>query len=98
MRVMSVGMRLGLIAISVLAPCVRAVGQDRALGQTPPSPVETEFEQVAPEHKTAATFARSPNQNRAVVLVHGLRWRDGLAGPKANFESWQRSDSILVKT
>jgi pimeloyl-ACP methyl ester carboxylesterase len=98
MRAASVSIQLGLIGISLLAPSVWAAGQDRALVQTPPSPVELKFAQVAPEHKTAATFARSPNQDRAVVLVHGLRWRDGLASHRANFESWQRSDSTLVKT
>jgi len=98
MRATSVSIWLGLIGIYLLAPRVWAVGQDRALAETPPTPVETKFEQVAPEHETSATFARSPHQSRAVVLVHGLRWRDGLASHKANFESWQRPDSTLVKT
>jgi pimeloyl-ACP methyl ester carboxylesterase len=62
------------------------------------SGLEMKFEQVAPEHKAAETFARSAGQGRAVVLVHGLRWRDGLASPKANFENWQQADSTLVKT
>jgi acetyl esterase/lipase len=82
----------------VVVATVTFITQHKSRVQTPPIPVELKFEQVAPEHKTAATFARSPNQNRAVVLVHGLRWRDGLASHKANFESWQRSNSTLVKT
>jgi pimeloyl-ACP methyl ester carboxylesterase len=48
----------------------------------------------------AATFGRSPGQTRAVVLVHGLRWRDILASQmsQAAFEGWQQPDSALVRT
>jgi triacylglycerol esterase/lipase EstA (alpha/beta hydrolase family) len=94
----STSIRLGLIAVCVLAPTLRSVGQDTALVRAAPTRIETKFEQVAPRHETAATFERSPGQNRAVVLVHGLRWRDGLASSKANFERWQLADSTLVKT
>jgi pimeloyl-ACP methyl ester carboxylesterase len=98
MKAPPVSLRLGIIGICLLAARVWALGQDRPAAQTPASQVEVIFEQVAPEHRTADTFERSPDQTRAVVLVHGLRWRDGLASPKANFEKWQRPDSSLVKT
>lgn len=63
-------------------------------------PLETKFVQVAPVPKAATTFERSPGQTRAVVLVHGLRWRSLLASQmsQADFEKWQQSPSLLVQT
>jgi pimeloyl-ACP methyl ester carboxylesterase len=65
-----------------------------------PAPLETRFVQVAPLHDRAATFERSPGQARAVVLVHGLRWRSLLANhlSEADFEKWQQPQSALVQT
>jgi triacylglycerol esterase/lipase EstA (alpha/beta hydrolase family) len=80
-----------------MAPILGTAGQAAAPIRVAPSPVETKFVQVAPPHQTAATFERSPGQNRAVILVHGLRWRDGLASSRANFERWQLPDSTLVQ-
>jgi triacylglycerol esterase/lipase EstA (alpha/beta hydrolase family) len=97
MRASSTSIRLGLVGIHLLGLSLCVVGQDHPAVQTVSRPLETKFEQVAPEHKTAVTFERSPGQNRAVILVHGLRWRDGLASARANFESWQGADSTLVK-
>jgi pimeloyl-ACP methyl ester carboxylesterase len=98
MRSTSKTILVGLIGVYLLASSVWAVAQDKGVVPTAPGPLETKFEQMAPEHKTAETFERSPGQSRAVVLVHGLRWVDGLASHKANFESWQRPESKLVKT
>lgn len=98
MRATSVGVRLGLLGIALLALCVTVGGQDKALEPAPPGPLDVKFEQVAPAPTAAANLARTPDQRRAVVLVHGLRWRDGLASHKANLEPWQRAGSTLVKT
>jgi pimeloyl-ACP methyl ester carboxylesterase len=98
MRTIAQRILLGLSGICLLAPIVGGTGQDKVVVPPAPGPLETKFEQMAPAHKTADTFARSPGQGRAVVLVHGLRWRDGLASAKANFEPWQLADSTLVKT
>jgi pimeloyl-ACP methyl ester carboxylesterase len=70
------------------------------IGQTAPIAVETKFVQVAPLPKMAASFERSPGQNRAVVLVHGLRWREVLAKHmgQADFDRWQDPQSKLVQT
>ena len=39
----------------------------------PTDPVEARFIQVYPSVANAASFRRSPNQIRAVVLIHGLQ-------------------------
>jgi pimeloyl-ACP methyl ester carboxylesterase len=89
---------LGLIGWSLLAPSFGTTAQDWDRVQANRIPLMTKFEQAAPAHQAPAAFERSPGQSRAVILVHGLRWRDGLASPKANFESWQLPESTLVKT
>ena len=98
MRATSTSIQLGLIGLSLLAPGIWTTAQDQDRVQTTRIPLMTKFTQAAPVHKTPEAFERSPGQSRAVILVHGLRWRDGLASPKANFESWQLPDSTLVKT
>ncbi len=94
----AVSIRLGWVGVCLLALGVPAVSQEGGVEQKAPGTVEVKFVQIAPEREAAATFRRSPSQSRAVILGHGLRWRDGLASQKANFESWQRPASILVKT
>jgi hypothetical protein len=60
MRSTSKTILLGLIGVYLLASSVWAVCQDKVIVQTAPSPLETKFEQMAPEHKTPETFERSP--------------------------------------
>jgi pimeloyl-ACP methyl ester carboxylesterase len=62
--------------------------------------VEARFIQVYPWVADPAAFRRSPNQPRAVVLIHGLQphpFRTGEVG-KADFRSWQLPGSHLVET
>jgi pimeloyl-ACP methyl ester carboxylesterase len=58
------------------------------------TPIETRFVQVAP-----APGGRTPDQYRAVVLLHGLKphpfSKENVT--KAIFHGWQLSDSVLVK-
>lgn len=66
----------------------------------PPSPVETEFVQVAPSPKNGPALVRSANQNRAVVLISGLRIHPpgSKEVAKPHFTSWQKPNSVLVQT
>jgi pimeloyl-ACP methyl ester carboxylesterase len=98
MKTTSTTITLGLIGLSLVVPGIGTTAQNN--DQVPKNglPLMTRFAQAAPAHQTPATFERSPGQDRAVILVHGLRWRDGLASAKATFESWQLPDSTLVKT
>jgi pimeloyl-ACP methyl ester carboxylesterase len=65
----------------------------------PAAAVEARLEQVAPVPAVAATFARSPKQDRAVILIHGLTPHP-FSKEKANhaaFRPWQLPGSPLVK-
>jgi pimeloyl-ACP methyl ester carboxylesterase len=60
---------------------------------------ETQFVQVAPVERTAEKAERSPKQERAVVLIHGLKTnffsKSAVLHP--DLRSWQQADSLLVK-
>ena len=62
--------------------------------------VEIEFAQVAPPPREAKQITRSPNQDRAVVLIHGLRLHPFSTNnvSKAEMSSWQKPKSSLVTT
>src|SRR5438128_1684436 len=64
------------------------------------APIETRFAQVAPVFRQADSFERSPNRQRAVVLVQGLRLHpfSNKNVAKADWESWQKPGSAVVKT
>lgn len=66
-----------------------------ALTLTGSPAVESVCLQVAPIN---VKWARSPNQPRAVLLIHGFHYhlRDSSV-PKAEFRPWQKADSALVK-
>jgi hypothetical protein len=68
------------------------------VGQAEPR-VDIEFSQVAPP-QGARVVQRSPGQERAVVLVHGLRVHpfSNRNVSKAEFSGWQRPRSSLVAT
>ena len=64
------------------------------------APVETKWAQVAPVPRQAAAFERSPDRQRAVVLVQGFRPHpfSNQNVPKAVWDSWQKPASTLVET
>src|SRR5262249_39067399 len=65
-----------------------------------PAGPETQFVQVAPARREAEKFERSPDHERAVVLIHGLRPSvfSRAAVLRPDFLDWQGADSALVKT
>ncbi len=65
----------------------------------PVSPVETFYVQVAPAPRAAREVLRSPDQGRAVVLIHGLRVHplNFKNVSKAVLHEWQKPGSLLVK-
>jgi pimeloyl-ACP methyl ester carboxylesterase len=64
---------------------------------TAPPPVESKFEQVAPE-TVAGYLRRSPGQTRAVVLIHGFHFHLSVEGvSRAEFRPWQKPDAPLVR-
>jgi pimeloyl-ACP methyl ester carboxylesterase len=65
---------------------------------TPAGP-DTRFVQVAPVYREGAAVQRSAAQAHAVVLLHGLRLHPFSSRniTKAEWHSWQRPDSPLVK-
>jgi pimeloyl-ACP methyl ester carboxylesterase len=68
-------------------------------GPAPADPVETRFVQVAPQHAEEASFQRSPGQDRAIVLIHGLQIypiTTKINITRASFQKWQRPDSKFV--
>lgn len=69
-----------------------------ALSFTPTRP-ETQFIQVAPAEREAARCERTPKQQRAVVLLHGLEphFFSKTAVLQPAFRSWQETGSQLVK-
>ncbi len=65
----------------------------------PIAPVETFYIQVAPAPRAAKEVLRSPDQDRAVVLIHGLRvhpFNHKLIG-RAFLHDWQKPSSLLVQ-
>jgi len=62
--------------------------------------VDIEFVQVAPQPRDAKQFQRSPGQDRAVVLIHGLRLHPFSTSNvnKAEMSSWQKPKSSMVTT
>src|SRR5438270_9463595 len=65
----------------------------------PPNPkIETKLTQVGPV-PSGDQFVRSPNQTRAVLLLHGFVPQLREAGVhRAAFRPWQVPGSLLVKT
>jgi pimeloyl-ACP methyl ester carboxylesterase len=61
---------------------------------------DTRFAQVAPAYREGADMRRSVAQPRAVVLVHGLHLHpfSGRGAARADWHSWQRPGSLLVRT
>src|SRR5947209_13861202 len=70
-----------------------------ALLSVPGGP-DTRFAQVAPAYRAGASMRRSVAQPRAVVLIHGLRLHpfSGRGAARADWHSWQKPDSPLVRT
>jgi pimeloyl-ACP methyl ester carboxylesterase len=66
---------------------------------TSTGPVAARFVQVHPLPGASAFFTRSEGQLRAVVLLHGLKPRpfNEVNVTKAEFHSWQKPGSTLVK-
>jgi pimeloyl-ACP methyl ester carboxylesterase len=65
-----------------------------------PEAIEMRFEQVAPVSRDAHAIVRSPNQFRAIILIHGLLphpWKDSNV-PLPSITGWEKSGSVLVKT
>lgn len=62
-------------------------------------PIDAKLAQVAPVFHEAAPWRRSAGQERAVVLLHGLRIHPFSSSKvtKAEWHSWQKSDSTLVQ-
>jgi hypothetical protein len=77
-----------------MSPCLSLL-----LLLTTANPVETKFVQLAPVEREAAPFAKSAQQTRAVLLIHGFRPHpfDSKAGLQASWHSWQKADSGLVQ-
>lgn len=65
----------------------------------PVTPVETFYVQVAPAPRAAGEVLRTPSQDRAVVLIHGLRVHpfSFKSVNKAVLHEWQKPGSLLVK-
>ena len=63
------------------------------------APVEIRFEQVYPNRGNEG-MERSPQQARAVVLIHGLKIHPlhGSLATRAEFHSWQQPGGLLVQT
>jgi pimeloyl-ACP methyl ester carboxylesterase len=78
-----------------MLPVVRALSLLAALS----APVPTQFVQVSPGWHEAPEAARSPGQDRAVVLVHGLYVHPFSKAnvARAQLHSWQRPGSLMVK-
>ena len=63
-----------------------------------PPVIDSKFEQVAPVPPEAGKVVRSPNQMRAVIVIHGFHLHtseDAVA--RAVFREWQKPGSLLVK-
>jgi pimeloyl-ACP methyl ester carboxylesterase len=65
-----------------------------------PESIEMRFEQVAPIRRDASAFVRTPDEKRAVILIHGL-----LPHPindahvsTASLSGWEKPGSMLVMT
>ena len=64
-----------------------------------PEPIDTKFVQVTPIYRETVPWERTVRQKRAVVLLHGLMAHPFSSGKvvKAEWHSWQRPESTLVK-
>lgn len=65
-----------------------------------PETIEMRFEQVAPISRDAQSIVRSPQHERAVILIHGLLphpWKDSNVAVPA-LTGWEKSGSTLVGT
>jgi hypothetical protein len=62
-------------------------------------PIDARFDQVAPLAHSAGAVVRTPNQSRAVVLIHGLHLHPFKHpnAARAEFRSWQLPGSHLVR-
>ena len=62
------------------------------------TPSETQFVQVAPAAHELTDARRSPGQDRAVVLIHGLLLHPihSSAIKRPELHNWQRSESLFV--
>src|SRR5437762_13995349 len=65
-----------------------------------PESIDMRFVQVVPAGRDAAAFSRSPGQDRAVVLIHGLVPHpinnSNVAMP--DLSGWEKAGSTLVTT
>lgn len=61
--------------------------------------VRTELAQVHPPRKPATAFGRSEGQERAVLLIHGMRLHpfSGKRAARAGFHGWQDDDSRICE-
>jgi pimeloyl-ACP methyl ester carboxylesterase len=71
----------------------------RALTLLAALPFDAQFVQVAPVSCDGSEAVRSPNQERAVVLLHGLYVHpfSKINVTRATLHSWQKPNSLLVK-
>src|SRR5947207_1310556 len=65
-----------------------------------PGEAETRFEQVHPVPKTRDAVEKTPGQQRAIVLLHGLRIHTFSTSRvhQAGFHDWQIPGSFLVQS
>jgi pimeloyl-ACP methyl ester carboxylesterase len=65
---------------------------------TEPALVQTKFVQVAPGVRSQTVLKRSPGQDRAVVLIHGLTLtQDDAVVRAADLQTWQRPGSPVIQ-
>lgn len=64
-----------------------------------PTSIDTKLAQLYPDPHEAAPFERTTGKTRAVVLIHGLQLHAVRGGQvrRAGLQSWQASDSELVR-
>src|SRR5262249_52977731 len=63
------------------------------------APVESRFAQVTPLPPQGKLFGRSPGQERAIVLIHGLHLHPFSADnvTRAMMRDWQEAGTVLVR-
>jgi pimeloyl-ACP methyl ester carboxylesterase len=77
-----------LVSASLLCLCV----------YTEPAEVQTRFVQVHPARKPQTELKRSPDQKRAVVLIHGLSLTlDDDTAARAGLQLWQYPGSPIIQ-
>ncbi len=61
---------------------------------------DTRFAQLAPAYREGVALRRSVAQPRAIILIHGLRLHpfSGRGAARAEWHTWQKPDSLLVRT